>query len=280
MAYAASPSAAQLRTMVGEFTSFTGASERTAIKFIKASNYMVNKAVDDYFQQGHGTAPQHSSSLDAELNTLFDSLRDGEDDTKDRMELTSTMKYLQNDLKVNIENAELFVVLELLQAPSIGEISRHGYVEGWKDSSVSASHKDHAKHIRKLIKALPKDAALFKKVYKYAFIVGREKDQKALSLESALIYWDMLFALPGMQWKNAHRDWLALWKRFLAEKWTRSVNRDMWNMILEFAFKSMDDDSLSFWTEDGAWPSVIDDFVEWCKANGIGKSEKMEVDDS
>ena len=65
---------------------------------------------------------------------LTNKLSDGEDDTKDRMELTSTMKYLQNDLKVNIENAELFVVLELLQAPSIGEISRQGYVEGWKDS--------------------------------------------------------------------------------------------------------------------------------------------------
>lgn len=42
------------------------------------------------------------------------------------------MKYLKDDLKINIEDAELFVALELLQAPSIGEISRKGYVEGWK----------------------------------------------------------------------------------------------------------------------------------------------------
>jgi hypothetical protein len=61
-------------------------------------------------------------------------LLDDSNDTKDRLELTSTMNYLTTDLKVNIENAELFVVLELLQAPSIGEISRKGYVEGWKDS--------------------------------------------------------------------------------------------------------------------------------------------------
>ncbi len=44
------------------------------------------------------------------------------------------MNYLSNELKVNIENAELFVVLDLLQAPTIGEISRKGYVEGWKAS--------------------------------------------------------------------------------------------------------------------------------------------------
>ncbi|OAA78777.1 defective in cullin neddylation protein 1 [Akanthomyces lecanii RCEF 1005] len=194
------------------------------------------------------------------------------------------MNYLSNELKVNIENAELFVVLDLLQAPTIGEISRKGYVEGWKASRVNASHKDHAKYVRKLIKTLPKDAALFKQVYRYAFVAGREKDQKALSLENALVYWDMLFAPPGMEWKNEHRDWLALWKKFLAEKWTRSVNRDMWNMALEFAFKSIQDDSLIFYSEEGAWPSVIDDFVAWCKANGVGKSEgkseQMEVDDA
>ncbi|KAJ2957519.1 hypothetical protein NQ176_g11238 [Zarea fungicola] len=217
-------------------------------------------------------------SLDAPLDALFDTLRDEQNDAKDRMELESTMNYLSSNLGVNIENAELFVALELLQVPAIGEITRKGYIEGWKNANVEPNHKEHAKHLQTLVAALPRDTALFKKVYKYAFIGGREKDQKALSLENALVYWDMLFAPPGIPWKNQHRDWLALWKAFLAEKWTRSVNRDMWNMVLEFAFKSMDDDTLSFWNEDGAWPSVIDDFVQWCKAKGIGKSEQMDVD--
>lgn len=144
--------------------------------------------------------------------------------------------------------------------------------------SVDASHEEHAAHIKSLTSTLATDTALFKKVYKYAFVVGREKDQKSLSLENALIYWNILFAPPGMVWKNAQRNWLDLWKEFLAEKWTRSVNRDMWNMALEFALKSIEDDSLSFWNEDGAWPSVIDDFVDWCKTKGIGKSEQMEID--
>ncbi|KAM3453179.1 hypothetical protein MY3296_003942 [Beauveria thailandica] len=244
------PTTAQLRGMVSQFTAFTGTSEKTATKFIKASNYRVNEAVDEYFRS-QGLSNQ-AAGLDSELDSLFDSLRDDNNDTKDRLELTSTMNYLTTDLKVNIENAELFVVLELLQAPSIGEISRKGYVEGWRDSEV----------------------------YKHTFVAGREKDQKSLSLENALVYWDMLFAPPGMQWKNEHRDWLPLWKKYLNEKWHHSVNRDMWNMTLEFAFKSMEDDSLSFWDENGAWPGAIDDFVAWCKANGMSKSEQMEVDDA
>lgn len=151
------------------------------------------------------------------------------------------------------------------------------YGSGGLLCSAGATTQEHARHIRQRISSLSTDTALFKKVYKYAFVVGRERDQKALSLENATIYWTMLFSKPGMTWETEHHDWLGLWKSFLSEKWTRSVNKDMWNMALEFALKSMDDESLSFWTEDGAWPSVIDDFVEWCRGKGIG-TESMDVD--
>lgn len=145
---------------------------------------------------------------------------------------------------------------------------------------AGTTHQEHAAHIQKLISSLSSDQALFKKVYKHAFVAGREGDQKALSVENALIYWGMLFSPPGMLWKTRHHDWLELWKSFLDEKWTRSVNRDMWNMTIEFAYKTLSDESLSFWHEDGAWPSVIDDFVAWCQERGIGKAETMDVDHS
>lgn len=89
----------------------------------------------------------------------------------------------------------------------------------------------------------------------------------------------MVFSPPGMSWQTSNTDWLAEWKTFLGEKWTRSVNRDMWNQTLEFALKTIDDESLNFWSEDGAWPGVIDDFVAWCRQRGDRKKgEGMEVD--
>lgn len=42
------------------------------------------------------------------------------------------MEYLGNKLNISLEKADLFVVLELLQAPNVGEITRKGYVDGWK----------------------------------------------------------------------------------------------------------------------------------------------------
>jgi DCN1-like protein 1/2 len=41
------------------------------------------------------------------------------------------MQYL-TDLGVNLENAEIFLVLEIVQAPSIGELSKDQFVDGWK----------------------------------------------------------------------------------------------------------------------------------------------------
>jgi DCN1-like protein 1/2 len=196
------------------------------------------------------------------------------------MELESTMDYLSNKLGISLENAELFVVQELLQAPSVGEITRKGYVEGWKSARAGSSHPEHAAYIKQSVANLSTDTSLFRKVYKYTFVTGREGDQKSLSLDNALVFWGMLFTAPGLEWKTPNHDWLSLWKEFLGEKWTRSVNKDMWNMTLEFALKSLSDESLSFWNEDGAWPSVIDDFVAWCRQKGIAKAESMDVDQS
>jgi DCN1-like protein 1/2 len=145
-------------------------------------------------------------------------------------------------------------------------------------ASVPATLPAHKKHIKERIKALSTDTSYFKKVYRAAFTAGKEPDQKALSLENALVYWDMVFSPPGLVWETEDgTDWLARWKAFLAEKWTRSVNRDMWNQTLEFALKTMEDggSSLDFWSEDGAWPGVIDEFVVWCRE---GKNGGMEVD--
>ncbi|KAG5665837.1 hypothetical protein KAF25_009962 [Fusarium avenaceum] len=271
------PSAAQQKVLIAQFVALTGQTERQATRYLKNAGFKLNEAVDAFFSSNADT--KGPSPLETKLDSLFTDLQDDDDDDdeKDKLGLESTMSYLQTRLKVNIENAELLVALELVQAPSVGVITRRGYVDGWKVTGAGVTHQEHAAHIRKLIKSLSSDQALFKKVYRHAFVAGREPDQKALSIENALIYWEILFAPPGIEWKTSKHDWLKLWKEFLAT-WTRSVNKDMWNMTLEFALKSLSDESLSFWNEDGAWPSVIDDFVGWCREKGIGKTDGMDVD--
>lgn len=54
----------------------------------------------------------------------------------------------------------------------------------------------------------------------------------------------------------------------------------MWNETLKFAKLSLEDEEMSFWTEESSWPSVIDDFVAWVKEakRGGSKTEAMDED--
>ncbi|KAI2470533.1 DUF298-domain-containing protein [Annulohypoxylon bovei var. microspora] len=267
----APPSSVQ-KAAVASFVSITGSSDKIATRFLKNTGYKLNEAVDSYFQSNGGTS---TPNKDIQLGKLFDSLRNEGEDQKDILGADSSMQYL-NSIGVDLEGASLFLAMELVQAPTIGEITRDGFIKGWNaQGGVDAKVEAQKLYFKRLASSLSTDRDLFRKVYRYAFVVGKEADQRALSLDNSIVYWEMLFKKPGQIWVGsvAGVDWLNEWITFLREKWTRSVSRDMWNQTFEFATKSMEDETLGFWTEDGAWPGVIDQFVAWFRQ----KSE-MDVD--
>ncbi|KAI0191577.1 DUF298-domain-containing protein [Astrocystis sublimbata] len=268
------PLSSAQKTAIANFVEITGASERTASRYLKNSNYRFDEAIGVFYTSGASSAGAAAAGTrDSQLNQLFDSYRNEQEDAKDTLGASSAMSYLQS-IGVGFEDASLFLAVELLQAPSIGEITRAGFLNGWRDAGAAKADAQTA-HLSRLSSSMSRDRDLFRKVYRYAFVAGKEKEQRALSLEMALLYWDTLFKAPGQSWVGSETkiNWLDQWKAFLDETWTRSVNRDMWNQCLEFAYKSIDDETLDFWNEDGAWPGVIDEFVAWYK-----KKRGMEVD--
>ncbi|KAI2642483.1 DUF298-domain-containing protein [Xylaria nigripes] len=274
----APPTSAQ-KTLIARFMSVTGATDRTAARYMKNASYKIDEAIDAYYQAGSGPINTPVTAIkETHLNQVFDSLRDDQEDAKDKLGANSTMRYLQS-IGVGLEDASLFVAIELLQAPSIGEITRAGFVDGWKETGIEPRTEAQAVYLRNLAGIMAKDRELFRKVYRRAFVAGKEGDQRALSLDMAIIYWDILFEKPGLPWVGSTTkiNWLNEWKTFLRENWKRSVNRDMWNQTLEFAFKSIDDGSLGFWSEDGAWPGVIDEFATWYRGKA---GSEMQVDNA
>ncbi|KAL3423367.1 hypothetical protein PVAG01_05114 [Phlyctema vagabunda] len=269
------PPTMKQRSDISQFMALTGANERTATKFMKGTAWKLDAACDSYFAT-NGTTSSAAKDISGALNKLFDSYRDEVQDETDTTGVDSTMRYL-GDLEVNLENIEVLVPLEIVQAPVVGEMSRQGFVDGWKALGLDTIAKQKT-YVAQQVSRLTQDLALFKRVYRHTFVCARENGAKALKVDDALVYWGMLFSSSGRPWATNNTDWFGLWTEFLQTKWTKSVNKDMWNQTLEFANKSMQDETLSFWTEDGAWPSVVDEFVAYIKVKKGALPEAMETD--
>lgn len=98
----------------------------------------------------------------------------------------------------------------------------------------------------------------FKDLYRFTFQFGLDADegQRSLQRSIAIALWRLVFTLdtPPV---------LERWLHFLSENpfGVRGISRDTWNMFLNFT-QSIGQD-LSNYSEDEAWPSLFDSFVEW-----------------
>lgn len=62
----------------------------------------------------------------------------------------------------------------------------------------------------------------------------------------------------------------------MEERWRKGVNKDMWEQTAVFMTKSLEDPTMSWWSEDGAWPGVLDDFVIFVKERREGTNMDIE----
>jgi hypothetical protein len=189
------------------------------------------------------------------------------------------MKYFQ-DTGVDAEELDALAALEIVQAPTMGEMSRDGFVKGWEERNCESVEKQKG-FIKNLKREMPSNKELFTRVYKYTFTIAKTTSQKAVPLDVAIVYWELLFSssLSAVKWTSDSTPWLTWWSEFLNTSWKKSVNKDMWNETLKFAQLTLSDESLGFWNEEASWPSVIDDFVEWVKKEKRGDTQEEVMDE-
>ena len=209
------------------------------------------------------------------------------------------MRYL-GDLGVKLDEAVLLAVLTELSAPTMGELTRDGFVEGWKTyqyvffflqnryilkihSPLSADTLPKQQTIITTFRrSLSQTPEFFKRVYKNTFLLARNPGQKSLGLDVAVEYWRLLLQAPSNKWNTDSTPWLDWWITYLQEVWKKGISKDMWDQTGVFIHKSQEDESMAWWSEDGAWPGAIDEFVGFVKekrkaAAGGGGGDSMDV---
>ncbi|KAI5119089.1 hypothetical protein M0805_004862 [Coniferiporia weirii] len=98
--------------------------------------------------------------------------------------------------------------------------------------------------------------AAFSKFYVFLFTLMKKEESRNISMEFALALWSVVL-VPTYPIMSEVIE-------FINEKGTyKGVNKDLWTMMKEFC--QTVEPSLDGYDSDGAWPSLLDDFVAWKK---------------
>eukprot|EP00270_Netrium_digitus_P013160 TRINITY_DN4349_c0_g1_i2.p1 TRINITY_DN4349_c0_g1~~TRINITY_DN4349_c0_g1_i2.p1 ORF type:complete len:267 (+),score=70.15 TRINITY_DN4349_c0_g1_i2:80-880(+) len=247
------------KEMVRQFTGISGASEKSAMAALAASDWNLEGAFEIFYSNPHMTeaAAGFTTVVALDIRKLEDLFNRYKDPHADVILAEGAAK-LCEDLQVDPQDVVTLVLSWHLKAATMCEYSQQEFVTGLQSLGVDSLEK-----LRSLLpgmRAELKDDYKFKEIYNYAFSWAREKGQKSLALDTAVGMWHLLFAA---------RPWPYVdhWCEFLQLKHNRAISKDTWSQLLEFAW--MTDVSLSNYDEEGAWPYLIDEFVEYLREEGI-----------
>ena len=184
-----------------------------------------------------------------------------------------------------------------LDAPSLGHFTRAGFTEGWLRLGLGPAlvgRPAPAEVLEQMRRAVPaideafrtngpvlpprtpgqgaSKKGLYTTVYEYTFVFARSEGQKNLPVDVAPTFWDLLVpyapSYDGEGTRGAPPSFsarqYALWKQFLTEAANvRIISKDTWTQFLEFTQEI--DPHFATHDFDAAWPSLIDEFVEWAR---------------
>ncbi|KAI5665651.1 hypothetical protein M9H77_15504 [Catharanthus roseus] len=96
------------------------------------------------------------------------------------------------------------------------------------------------------------DFSEFSRFYDFVFFICRENGQKNITVSRAVMAWKLVLA--------GRFQLLNQWCNFVEENQRHNISEDTWRQVLSFS--RCVQDNLEGYDPEGAWPVLIDEFVE------------------
>ncbi|KAH3760839.1 protocadherin alpha-C1 [Pelomyxa schiedti] len=163
---------------------------------------------------------------------------------------------LCNDLAIQPEDVVLLVIAWYCSARTMGVFTHDEFIAGLQKLEIDSlvSLKAKLKQLRQQLD----QPAVFKDVFRFTFLFYRGEDTKVLDLGTA----DSILGLL-MENRNDITPWF---QEYLKQQTAyKALNLDQWMSFYELSLTLHQD--LSGYDPDGAWPVLLDDFVDWCRIN-------------
>ncbi|EDW40198.1 GL25128 [Drosophila persimilis] len=163
------------------------------------------------------------------------------------------MEKFCEDIGVAPENIVMLVLAYKMGATQMGFFSQKEWLKGLTELECDSTMKMVVK--LDYLRSILNDANSFKSIYRYAYDFAKDSDQRSMDINTAKA---MLALLLGKHWPLYPQ-----FAQFLEQSKYKVINKDQWCNILEFSRTICMD--LSNYDIDGAWPVMLDEFVEWMR---------------
>lgn len=217
----------------------------------------VTQAVDYYYAndvQRQIVQAKVASINEAKALQLFDKYKKG--NIIDEDQIFEFYKDLGIDMETDIVTFMFSYNMQVKDKQLVmGEYTKEEFLQGCKNLGVDdlAGWKSKIATMR----ADLKNDAKFKEMYKFVFGFACEKGMKSVEIDTALALWPTLL---GNRCKFMDK-WVAFIQGKADKKEIGVMTKDTWDLFFDLVQQTNGD--WSKFEDDGAWPVLVDGFVEY-----------------